>query len=476
MAVSRRAHLKSWLAVIAAAGMAGSARAAGSSLIGTWSGKLSIGSTALRLRFIVTDEKTAKVISLDQGNAEIPADSVTLEGDKLILTFTAIKAHFEGRLKNADHIEGTFTQSDQPLPLSLHRGEVIEEGSAAAPLTLALLQTLRAKAQTPAMGAAWKRTDRPLGLLVDGLRSSEGTQVVTADDQWHWGSITKSMTATLVARLVEAGVVTWQTSVGSVLGAKVPDMQAAYKDATFLHLLSHRAGLQPNIDILHLAGYTRDSLPDVKPERLKYATEALAQPPVGPLAAQMVYSNNGYIIAGVMLETITGQAWEELITKHVFAPLQLASAGFGAPGHAGQIDQPLGHIAAGDKRQPALVGPGAVNDNPVALGPAGRVHMNLRDMITYLSAHRDEPGAFLKPASWQTLHTPPFGGNYALGWIVRPDGALWHNGSNTLWYGEILVDKKAGVVCAVAGNEAGPATQQAVGKVLLDARAAALFN
>ncbi|CAL4866084.1 hypothetical protein MMA231_00322 [Asticcacaulis sp. MM231] len=475
MAISRRGHLKSWLAIAVAAGIGGSVHAAGSSLIGTWSGKLSIGSASLRLRFIVTDDKTAKVISLDQGNAEIPADGIMLEGDTLTLTFTAIKARFEGRLKDADHIEGTFTQMNQPRLLSLHRGEVIEESGAAEPLTLALLQGLRAKAQTPAMGAAWKRTDGPL-ILVDGLRSSESTQAVTAEDQWHWGSITKSMTATLVARLVEAGVVTWQTSVGSVLGAKVPDMHAAYKDATFLHLLSLRAGLQPNIDVLHLAGYVRDPLPDVKPERLNYATEALAQAPVGPLAAQMVYSNNGYIVVGVMLETVTGQAWEDLIKNYVFEPLQLSSAGFGAPGHPGLIDQPLGHIAAGEKRKPALVGPGLVNDNPVALGPAGRVHMSLRDMVAYLCAHRDQPGAFLKPASWRTLHTPPFGGNYALGWIVRPGGALWHNGSNTVWYGEILVDKKAGVVCAVVANDAGPATQQAVGTALLDARAAALSN
>eukprot|EP01042_Synura_sphagnicola_P014558 gene14558-biopygen14665 len=100
--------------------------------------------------------------------------------------------------------------------------------------------------------------------------------------------------------------------------------------------------------------------------------------------------------------------------------------------------------------------------------------MGLRDMISYLSAHRDQPPSFLTAKSWETLHTPPFGGDYALGWVVKPDGTLWHNGSNTFWYGEILVDKKAGVVCTAVGNDGAPETQAAVAQVLMSARAAAL--
>ncbi len=306
------------------------------------------------------------------------------------------------------------------------------------------------------------------------MRASGETAVVTPEDQWHWGSITKSMTATLVARLVEAKVVTWQTTVGSVLGSAVPGMQAAYKDATFLHLLSHRAGLQPNIPMSSLGKYAFESLTDARAERLKYATEALAQAPVGPLAEQMVYSNNGYIVAGAMLEVITGKPWETLIQTYVFEPLKLSSAGFGPPGQAGALSEPVGHAVSGNKRIPQLVKVGAPADNPVALGPAGRVHMGLRDMMIYLSAHRDQPTSFLSAKSWEILHTPPFGGDYALGWVVKPDGSLWHNGSNTFWYGEILVDKKASVVCTAVGNDGAPETQAAVAQTLMSARAAAL--
>jgi hypothetical protein len=92
--------------------------------------------------------------------------------------------------------------------------------------------------------------------------------------------------------------------------------------------------------------------------------------------------------------------------------------------------------------------------------------MSLRDMLHYLIAHRDK-SEFLKPQTWTMLHTPPFGGDYAMGWLVRPDGARWHNGSNTLWYAEALFDSANGVAAAAACNDGNrtrsePAVSQAV--------------
>src|SRR5436190_1709384 len=111
MTHSRRIHLKGLLAAAGVVGVghavwASKALAADSALIGTWSGRLVITVAAsLRLRLVITDDKTAKLISLDQGNAEIPADTVKLEGNSLKLTFAVIKAEFSGTLKDNAHIE-----------------------------------------------------------------------------------------------------------------------------------------------------------------------------------------------------------------------------------------------------------------------------------------------------------------------------------------------------------------------------------
>ncbi len=61
-----------------------------------------------------------------------------------------------------------------------------------------------------------------------------------------------------------------------------------------------------------------------------------------------------------------------------------------------------------------------------------------------------------------------------MGWIVFPDGALSHGGSNTLWYAEVRVDRAAGVVAAAAANDGDlERVTPAVGHAVLEAAAAA---
>jgi CubicO group peptidase (beta-lactamase class C family) len=318
------------------------------------------------------------------------------------------------------------------------------------------------------MGAAWARGNTST-IMVAGSRTSEARVAVRAQDQWHWGSIAKSMTATLCARLVEAGVLRWDMKVEEVLAGEVA--QEAYREATLLHLLCHRAGLQRDITDADLKGFSF-ALEDARAERLRYAQLALAQKPAGAMGGHL-YSNNGYVVVGAMVEKLVGKPWETLVQTEVFAPLGVKRAGQGAPGMRGFVEQPMGHVVQDGKRTPRQPGQDE-DDNVVASGPAGRVHMPMADMLTYLAAHRDRPVSFLKAASWDKLHTPPFGGNDALGWFTGEGGRLFHGGSNTLWQGEVLIDPKAGFVCAACANDAAPETQRAVSEVLMSARAAAL--
>ena len=74
-------------------------------------------------------------------------------------------------------------------------------------------------------------------------------------------------------------------------------------------------------------------------------------------------------------------------------------------------------------------------------------------MARYLSAHASRDGGFLSPDSWDRLHTPPFGGEYALGWVVTAPDRRWHNGSNTMWYAEAAFDTDGGRAAAVVVND-----------------------
>lgn len=444
--------------------------------MGEWHGRLDLGSQSLRLRLVVSDGPSAVLYSVDQGNVAIPVNATTIEGAELALDMPAIRASFRGRLSNG-RIEGEFTQG-ATLPLTFTRGEAGQAPSTDA-LTEAGLEALRAEAGAPAMAAAAaSRAGQRLSLAV-GLRMVGRDERVTTSDKWHLGSITKSMTATLVARCVEAGALRWDDTVGAVLGEAIPDMRDAYRDVTFRHLLSHRAGLVSNLEWNEILAFPRES-DDSRADRIAYARLGLTRDPAGAKEQHFEYSNTGYVIAGAMLETKLGAAWESLIRERVFEPLGMSSAGQGAPGTPGAYDQPVGHgpglaaVAAGNRDARVMPYPpgSPITDNPAVLGPAGRVHADMDDVLKYLAAHRDQAAPFLRRESWDTLHTPPYGGPYAMGWARRGD-TLWHNGSNTLWYAEVMFDAGRGIAGAAAANDGrAEAMGMPIGRALLGAAAA----
>ena len=420
---------------------------------GEWNGTLRAGGATLRLHLVIGAGPQATLFSVDQGNASIPTSSAAINGDQIDLAFSVINASFVGRLSEG-RIEGTFTQR-QAFPLVFERGAAPAAPAAPPPiplvaLTPAALRDLRVQSGAPALAAAAAKLGGGRISLADGLRSANASVDVTTHDRWHLGSITKSMTATLVARCVEAGLVSWDDTIGSVLGADVPDMRAEYRDVSFRHLLCHRSGLPGDIPMDQFAKFPREST-DARADRVAVARIALAMAPVGPKETTFQYANNGFIIAGAMLEEKLGAPWENLIRDRVFAPLNMQSAGFGAPGVAGLVDEPVGHGPGALSPHTPYPPGGAISDNPAFLGPAGRVHANLDDVIVYLTSHRDHSD-LLNRDSWDILHTPPFGGNYAMGWVV--DGQrLWHNGSNTLWYAEVAIDPERGIVAVAAAND-----------------------
>jgi CubicO group peptidase (beta-lactamase class C family) len=428
-------------------------------LVGDWTGVLETGGPQLRLKLVLASEGTVNLFSLDQGGAAIPGRAERLDPENIALIFSPIGGRFQGRLEG-DALVGTWSQGGGKLALTLKRGAENFTAPPAEPLTVEKLKALRTAAGSPALAVAARRGVGPTLEWVDGLRAAGAPAPAAVGDLWHLGSITKSMTATLVAVLAEKGAISWDDTVGQSF------RPSAYDAATYRHLLSHRAGLQANIPGPELLAYPRQEA-DARASRQKFALKALSQKPAHALGTAELYSNNGYVIAGAMLESKLGAPWETLIQEHLFKPLGIASAGFGAPGTARLADQPVGHAKAmlSDKRTPYWPD-GKVTDNPAVLGPAGRVHMRLSDVLVYLAAHRDR-GVLLKPESWAILHTPPFGGSYAMGWEVRSDGSLWHNGSNTLWYAEVSVDPGKGVVAVAAVNDGHiPSSAPAVSSAL----------
>ena len=475
--VSRRTSLWSLVASIPlAAWLFGSPKSAqakpSADLKGRWGGHLVAGSTTLRLVLVVQDGQLPILFSVDQGNQPIPADAGTVSEAALDVTFSAIKGRLVLKLSDKGVLEGTWSQGGA-LPLTLSRlaeGAVPEKsalkdlGDLSAEVTVG-----QAKYQIPAIVGGFQVLR---GKAQEGREVVAGTLTVTdttparEGQLWHVGSITKSMTATLVARLVERGLLSWDMKLADAFGTLAPDMLSAYRDKTLAHLMTGQTGMPTNLSPFDMMAQSGANSP--REGRTTWVSKAFALPP----QSGMVYPNNGYVLAGALCEAVTGKTYEDLMVEEVFKPLKLATAGFGPPGEG----NPQGHRKAllGGRLMPVGFGAGA--DNPASMAPAGGAHISIPDLLTFGLAHslghQGQSTDYLKTETWRALHTPPPESNYAFGWVEREDGSLWHNGSNTYWLAELSFDPKKPLAIAAIANrfDAG----EALGRVMAAASAEAM--
>jgi len=322
-----------------------------------------------------------------------------------------------------------------------------------------MLETIREKYNLPALAAAVVVDGKIVATNAVGFRKNGGMEKVTVDDKFHLGSVTKSMTATVAAMLVEQGKISWTTTIGEAFPELKSEIHPDYLGVTLEQLLSHRGGAPGDApaDLWRQAWAAKGTAAE---QRLAFIKGILARKPEAKPGTKFIYSNQGYAIAGVMLEKATGKTWEDLLRSMLFEPLGMTTAGFGAPASVGRVDQPWGHtktmLSGGE---PVPPGPGA--DNPLAISPANAVHCSAGDLAKYAAFHMaGERGEskLLKAESFKKLHTVAAGNDdYALGWMVlqRPwanGRTLMHNGSNTMFYVVVWMAPEKNCAVIVASN------------------------
>ena len=303
----------------------------------------------------------------------------------------------------------------------------------------AILQTMLGRAaERFGIAAAVLRGERIIAQGAAGVRKRGSAERITLDDRFHLGSCTKAMTATLVAILVEEGKLNWTTTLGELFADAVKPMHPAWEKVTLRQLLAHRAGLRldpdgparvfdllraPYASLRSALELPRARLGTVPEQRLEIAKQALSRPPGIPPDTKYWYSNEGYILAGAVLEHVTGRAWEELMRERLFHPLGISTGGFGRPGTAGKTDQPWGHSSFVGKP----LDPGSpAAQFPLYYGPAGLAHMTITDWAKFIALHlRGDPAnphcqaALLKLDSFAELHAVAPATTYSKGWVMR---------------------------------------------------------
>lgn len=351
----------------------------------------------------------------------------------------------------------------------------------------ARLEEIRARKGAPAMACAVVMGDRIVGIGAVGSRKNGTVAPVTIEDKWHIGSITKSMTATLAAMLVEEGKIRWNDTVAEIFPELAASMVPAWREASLEQLTSNRGGAPTTVsaglwnDLGSFSGSSRDARANMVRRLLRET------PPNSTPGTHYEYSNFGFAVAGHMLERVSGEPWEQLITERLFAPLGMSGMGVGAPGVARYLDQPLGHFLATPSAAPGatnLMTPvevGVSADNPPAIAPAGTLHGTVLDLAFYmmfqLRAHKGS-GELVSAATAAKLRTRyPENSGYAHGWYVGArtwagGQTLSHTGTNLKWCANMWLapERVFGVIvfCNLGGQTAFTATDEAASAIIQD--------
>ncbi len=341
-----------------------------------------------------------------------------------------------------------------------------------------LAQIAVKRKQFPAIGIVVMRNGKVLGESYIGTRSATGSDQVTANDRWLVGSITKAMTATMIAKLISNGKLQWNQKLSDGL-PNVP-MKVEYRNATLHQLLSHVSGVQADTGIGLNSTITpaemvkitsKASTPTIA--RSEYAKHLLSRQPVGKPGLQFEYSNGGYAVAGSIAEHKTKMSFETLMQDLVFGHIGMKSARFCSPGETGMpgaAKQPMGHTLAANGNGKSPFSPYLFQFKPayMVFGPAGiGTAMTVMDLARFGQYQLDGlngKNRYLTQSEFRRLHTPYAAGakNYGCGWVFVDrlgETASFHNGSDGSFYSYLIVLPKSRVVVAAIAN-CGPPTDE----------------
>jgi CubicO group peptidase (beta-lactamase class C family) len=267
---------------------------------------------------------------------------------------------------------------------------------------------------------------------------------VTPETLFQIGSNTKVYTATLVMQLVDEGTVDLDAPVRRYMpGLKLGDAKAL-SQVTVRMILTHTSGIEGDYfkafgrGDAGVAEYV-DSLGDIGN--------------VHTPGSQWSYSNTSFVLAGRLLEVVTGQTYADLLKERIFKPLGLHSTTVLAEEMLA-FRYAIGHVVPPGMHDP-VVAPIALM--PYSSAPAGSVtSATARDVLSFVRMHFEggrapDGSAVLSAASVRAMQEPQaklpvssLGEAMGIGWIL----------SN--WSGERVIGHGGGTIGQLSFLQALP--------------------
>ncbi|HET6784244.1 MAG TPA: serine hydrolase [Pseudoxanthomonas sp.] len=328
-----------------------------------------------------------------------------------------------------------------------------------------------------------------VGVIEDGKIVYIGTrgelaagsgQAVTSKTLFKIASNSKAMTASVLARLVDAGKLRWEDPVIKYLPSFRMYDPWVTRNMQVKDLLVHNSGLpEGGGDLMLWPEPNRFTRADI--------IAGLAHiKPAYSFRSGYAYDNLLYVVAGEVAAAAGGAPYEELVRREVFQPLGLSRCRVGAwrSDQVGDVAQP--HARVGDRNVAANAGDAMVE--PLVSAAAGGIRCSLDDMLAWANnwlAPDAKQQAWLsaeqRQAAWVPRTPMPISARrrawdgtrlfaYGYGWrIADVDGVytVSHTGTLSGMYSimTLLPDRRSGFVVLINGE--ADAARTVLNEVLL---------
>lgn len=275
----------------------------------------------------------------------------------------------------------------------------------------------------PLMNQALETLNIPgfaIGILVNGKvvlakgygirRFSDGLPV-TEDTLFAIGSCSKAFTTLALGQLVDQKMIGWDDPVIKYLPEfRLKDTHATHH-LTIRDLVTHRSGL-PRHD---LAWYNSTFPRKEILNRLPYFE------PSCDLREKFQYNNFMYVVAGLVIERVSGKTWEEFVQERIFIPLGMESSNFSV-----EASQQANNFASPHTEQNEHIEVIPFR-NLSNMGPAGSINSTIADMMKWVELQLSDGNEWIQKETLKDMHRihmpmhspileDAFG--YGLGWFI----------------------------------------------------------
>jgi len=323
------------------------------------------------------------------------------------------------------------------------------------PTLTSVVETAVAADTVPGVSIALVQADGSAHTAVAGVAELHGS-AVTPDTRFLAGSIGKTFAAVIAAQLSLEGQLDLDASISTWLADRPWFARLRNADRiTLRHLLNHSAGIP---DYLESEGFNsadpergeRGFTPD---EIIDYVAD---DTPSGEPGQHYAYSDTHFILVGLILESVTGERYGDLVRERVIEPLDLADT---------QVLEGRGYdnLASGHQRGPSgglapTASDGRLNRNYDYEWAAGGIVSSPTDLARfYLALGGDqlanERTVMMADANPISLERQIY---YGLGVFVThyPDNAfrLFHGGDFAGYRSAVVYDSRTGFAIAIQAN------------------------